>query len=560
MSFPSVTSPSATAASSSSAADFLDEEIFGSDDLLNKKIGNYNIVWKIGEDEWGPVYVAVQTSMARPVAMKVLSDSVERSDPTAKEHFLATARAKAAVKHPSIVSVYEAGEVSGHTYYTYEYVDGPHLAQMQADGQTINDPLALRIAKAAAEGLAYLQQRNIPHAPLQARRIYIGKDNLPHLANPARLPDEPQHEVQADIIELAKTITSVLPNGTATDPGLCSLLSRMMTEGTDGFLSWAALLQAIKALEPKVIPADVVKLTARDQAAIRAVEETKRQQKRMLIITAASVCSFLCLLSFFLYWKFLRSNERNLTKMIHIPAGEFVYQNGQRAATGDYWIDQYEVTIGQYARFLADLTANPTTEFDHPNQPKGKSHIPKNEETWKIYYGRARAGLPARYVPISLNSPIFNVDWWDAYAYAKWAHKRLPTEEEWEKAARGPKAFIYPWGNQFNPKNVNSGLDYDPTPNPNSKGAIDGYFWWADADAIKGDVSGYGIAGMGGNMAEWTNSWDEKNKHPVIRGGSFHSSKPEEQTKTTFRFTTAEPELSLEFIGFRCVSDTPVKP
>ena len=556
-SFPSVSAPSASAVKPSVQGSSIEEEIFGSDDLLNKKIGNYNIVWKIGEDEWGPVYVAVQTSMARPVAMKVLADSVLHADPTAKERFLATARAKAAVKHPAIISVYEAGEASGHIYYTYEYVDGAHLAQMQEEGQTITDALALRIAKTTAEGLSYLQHQKIPHAPVAARRIYIGKDNLPHLANPARLAGEEPHEVQSDVIELARVITSLLVNGTATDPGLRSLLAKMQTEGSEGILSWGALLQALKALEPKVIPVDVVKLTAQDQAAIRAVEETKRQQKRVLIITAASVCSCLLLLVFMVWRNFFHSNERNLNAMVHIPAGQFIYQNGDRATTGEFWIDQYEVTIGQYARFLDFLKENPTTEFDHPDQPKAKSHVPKSDADWKIYYGRARAGLPARFVPIDMNCPIFNVDWWDAYAYAKWAKKRLPTEQEWEKAARGPNGFTYPWGNQFDPHRVNSGLDYDESPNPKSKGAVDGYFWWAPVDKLKGDISGYQVMGMGGNMAEWTDSWDEKHKFPVIRGGSFHSKDAEKQTMTTSRFTTADPERIFEFLGFRCVSDQP---
>ena len=553
---PKVVSASAASGAGASGAVLENEEVFPSDDLLNKKIGNYNIVWKIGEDEWGPVYVAVQTSMARPVAMKVLSDDIQRTMPGAKAQFIATARAKASVKHPAIFSVYEAGEASGHTYYTYEYVDGAHLAEMKEQGLHLDDQIALKTIKVVAEGMAYLAHQKIPHSPIAARRIYIGKDKTPHLSNPATLTQEGDRNVQHEIQEVSKVICDVLPGGVAKEPGLQSMLLKMQMEGSSGYLSWGALLQAVKALEPKVIPVDAMKLTAQEQAAIRAVDEAKRQQKRVLIMTSVGIFVLLWAAVMIVWWIYFRSNERDLSEQVHIPAGEFTYQNG-KATTGEFWMDKYEVTIGQYAKFLSDLNAHPTTKFDHPDQPKGKSHVPcgADMEQWNTYYGRARAGLPARYVPIDLNCPIFNVDYWDAYAYAKWAGKRLPTEQEWEKAARGGNGNVYPWGNDLDAARVNSGADYIAKPGPDSKGTVDGYFWWNPVDAISGDKSPYGVIGMAGNVAEWTDSWDEKHQHPVIRGGSFHS----KDVTTTHRVTDIDPEAFYEFVGFRCVSDTPSK-
>ena len=552
-----VAAPVAQPASVPVASNFGSADI-ETNELVNTRIGNYTIIWKIGEDEWGSVYVANQTNMARPVAIKVLSEAIAKKDPQAKERFLGIAQAKASVKHPSIISVYEAGDANGYTYYTYEYIDGLNLAELKAKGETIDDKAALRIIKVVVEGLAYLSKKNIAHAALEARRIFIGKNKQPHLSNPATLANEGKGDLHKDISALAHAITALLPQSVATDSGLQTMLTRMSMGEAGGFASWDELLGVIRALEPKVIPADAVKLTVQDQVAIRAVEQNKKDQRRVLIITGVGSFFGLSILAFFIWWMVLRSNERDLGGMVQIPAGEFIFQNGEKASTGQYWIDKHEVTVGQYAKFLAALNERPTTEYDSPDQPKAKTnHIPANNQLqWNIWYGRARKGLPARFIPIDLNCPIFDVDYWDAYAYAKWAGKRLPTEQEWEKAARGTDGRTYPWGNQFDPKKTNLGKDFEERPNSLSKGTVDGYFYWNPVDVIKGDVSPYGVVGMLGNVAEWTSTWDPVKKNPIVRGGSFH--KPE-ATVTTRVDAVSSFTNDCEFLGFRCASDTPPK-
>ncbi|HCN77762.1 MAG TPA: hypothetical protein DIT13_11285, partial [Verrucomicrobiales bacterium] len=119
--------------------------------------------------------------------------------------------------------------------------------------------------------------------------------------------------------------------------------------------------------------------------------------------------------------------------MVRIPAGRFIFQNGARRNLPDYWISRHEVTIGQYADFIAAIGGG--TALDHPSQPKTKTgHTPPK---WAEILAAAKAGATYNGQPISLNTPVTQVDWWDAYAYARWRGQRLPTEEEWEKAARG---------------------------------------------------------------------------------------------------------------------------
>jgi formylglycine-generating enzyme required for sulfatase activity len=237
--------------------------------------------------------------------------------------------------------------------------------------------------------------------------------------------------------------------------------------------------------------------------------------------------------------------------LVKIPAGPFLFGNGEMKELPDFWIDKYEVTIGQYAEFVKALEDHPTTEFDHKSQPRVKNSAMHKPPHWDIFYGQAKVGRAAHSTPIDLNCPVMEVDFWDAYAYAKWKGRDLPTEEEWEKAGRGPKGFLYPWGDELDPKKVNSNADYNPR-DPGAKGNVDGYNFWNPVDKMKEDKSPYGVIGMAGNVREWTATWDKVKNHPIIKGGSYSSS----DVRLSQRVDT-DPSSISEALGFRTISRTP---
>jgi len=249
---------------------------------LNRQVGNYTLLWKIGDNDWGPLYLANQTSMSRPVAMEVLSEEIAQAHPEARQRFLAIAQAKAAVKHRSILSVYEAGEADGLTYCAFEYVEGRQLDGMAARGETIDDGIAARIVRVVAEGFAYLYQGQIPHASLAAHNIRLGLNNEPHLSNPAVLEGEGEDDLCADIARLSAAVTALLPDGVAADADLHALLTRMARSEKSEFISWESLLMEINALEPRISLADSIPITAQEQAAIRAMEKNKQQKSALL--------------------------------------------------------------------------------------------------------------------------------------------------------------------------------------------------------------------------------------------------------------------------------------
>jgi formylglycine-generating enzyme required for sulfatase activity len=150
--------------------------------------------------------------------------------------------------------------------------------------------------------------------------------------------------------------------------------------------------------------------------------------------------------------------------------------------------------------------------------------------------------------------PVTGVTWDDAYSYCKWAGKRLPSEAEWEKAARGPHGHEYPWGAQWDAKKANTGVD-----------PIDSGEATAPVGSYPSDISGYGVFDMAGNVSEWVANWYQpypaaayKHEafgeiHKVIRGGgagdghyalsSFYR---------TSRRAHAEPSAMSTDVGFRC--------
>jgi formylglycine-generating enzyme required for sulfatase activity len=254
----------------------------------------------------------------------------------------------------------------------------------------------------------------------------------------------------------------------------------------------------------------------------------------------------------------------DLGAMITIPAGEFQYQDA-KVRIPAFAISKYEVTIAEYAKFLKFLEANPNKakDFDHPKQSKGKSHIPTGWADMKElnppnpgYYTRVKKWGQFNGAPITLDSPVFGVDWYDAYAYANWIGQRLPTEQEWEKAARGTGSGKFPWGEENKPERANTGIDFTPNPDPKVGGEKDGFKRWSPVNAPKSDRSEYGVFGMAGNVSEWTASFAEDpqlpgDKVPVIRGGNWKTN----DASITRRVMKLSELQSDEGLGFRTAKD-----
>ncbi len=504
------------------------------DPLIGVQLGDYRVQQLIGRGVWGSVYLAIQLSVNRPVGLKVLDPEYAR-DENAHAQFLADARAKAAVQHPYIVSVFEADERSGLVFYTHEYQEGATLHDLIERGQKINEKTALHVMKVVSEGLNYLWTHDLFHGPLDATGVRLGKDGIPRLANlAASTPDETVTQ-KGEVFELCTMIHQLMPPN-AMSPGLRALLGRM-SAGPTAIASWPPVIQAVKALEPKIVPLEAAKIKAADAAAVRAMSAAKQAQKRAFYISIVTLTVLAVVVAGVAYF-LLSSNKRDLTQQVSIPAGSYTVgppESPAKIDLGAFDIDKYEVTIGDYAEFIRFLKANPgrSKEFDHPRTPGiagTYQHVTDaverlilnaNLRRGTVFRQPAKKGAPEDPgASVDLNCPIVMITWWDAYAYAKWKNRDLPTEEEWEVAARGPGAFKYPWGDGLILSNFNSNEGYVAMAPGNTK-TPDGFSYWNPVDKMKGDLSPFKVAGMAGNVSEWVYRREQSKEIPLVKGASF---------------------------------------
>ncbi|PTX93088.1 hypothetical protein DB345_15780 [Spartobacteria bacterium LR76] len=555
--------PAAPAAPIAQPADNSEVEL-PPDQYVGTAIGNYQVEAKIGQGSRSGIYRAQQTNIGRPVRLYIL-DPERSHDQEEVKSFISDASVKANVSHPYIFAVYEAGQSNGSYFYSCEYVPCRSLKQIIQAGQFLDEATAVQAMKVAAEVLAYFEKEKISHNLIGENTVLIGEKNKARIANIATYHPDAAFDMKREMVEIGRVFAAALPEHSQA-LGIRALAAGL-ADGSREFPTWQALIDAVTALEPKVAPQDAYKLDAQERAAIRMVEEAKKRQKRGMYISTAVSLTLLAVALGVVYFFISRSNTKgtDFDKMIEIPAGEFVYQDGLKETLPTFYIDEYEVTIGQYARFLEYLKAHPdeTTKFDHPDQPKGKSHVPEKWADEDLptgwmpgYYTRSKRWGKYHDAKLDVNSPVFGVDWYDAYAYAKWKGHRLPTEKEWEKAARGTQGFLYPWGGEPDNKKVNSGIDTNR--DPSKGGEVDGWDGWNPVDAIKTDKSPFNVYGMGGNVSEWTATLDAdpmlpSQKVPVIRGGNWRTP----DYKLTRRVLKLSEIQNDEALGFRTVSDTP---
>lgn len=227
-----------------------------------------------------------------------------------------------------------------------------------------------------------------------------------------------------------------------------------------------------------------------------------------------------------------------------------------------YWIDKYELSNAAFARFVE------AAGYDNPAF--------WSEAGWQwLQAARGEKELPVECVDPLPNNPRVCVTWYEAEAYATWRGARLPTEAEWEYAARGPESLIYPWGNDFHSENANILTDTElersngfstggesNNDNPTGLKPIDSYPY---------GQSWIGAYNLSGNAMEWVQDWLNVDYYAlretpdpqgppagqikIEKGGWWGSNSA--VARSAYHHFEDPPTYQDHHIGFRLVTDAP---
>lgn len=512
-------------------------------------LGDYELKEKKRTTETTDSFRAVQKSVNREVILERLKAGLFRNRAAVKE-FRNMVKARAAVSCPWIATVFDTQETAGTLFYTREMIRGRNLDELAAARMHLTPEECLQILRAAAEAVTWLTEKNAAREPLKRHHLVHGNDGAPRIANIAVATAVPLDE-RAEILAVAEGFMRVADFKRAHARELSHVLGLMKANGPHALTTWKSVLREARAA--------VQRLAEARTSSLGDGRDSPRARRRQKSATPMLVgIGGLAVVAGVLAWYMKRSNGKPAVPsfaphMVKVPAGEFIFRDNEKATLPDFWMDSHEVTIAQYAEFLAAESGG--GKYNDAKQPKEKtSHEPPD---WNAIHTAAQNNGTWNGYRVTPDSPVFNVDWWDASAYAAWKGRRLPTEREWEKGARGTNGRAWPWGTVADPKRANTGADYAEQPGT-GEGAVDGFVWWCDVQAMPDDESAFQIHGLAGNVAEWTADWapdaDNPDKQvPVFRGGDFRRSSP---AAVTTSWLAKSANFIQPYLGFRTVADS----
>ena len=480
--------------------------------MIGKQIGRYQIKSKLGQGGLGAVYLAHDPNFCRDVALKVISPHLLWHQPEQKGEALTRFRREARVigslEHPAVVPVYDFGEDDGLPFIVMRLMRGGSLKdRLDEDEGLLPLEQIVRILTQLAPALDEAHQQGIIHRDIKPHNILFDRRDMPYLADfgIAKLTQESQKfTATGAVIGTAAYISPEQARGDEHIDGRCDLYSlgatlyHMLT-GEHPYHKVHPIALAFYHMEQPVPRLDELRhdLPAGSQEIIDCVmakDPNQRYNTAQAFVTALKNA----LIEPPLGIGSTKISPKDGMVMVYVPAGPFLMGSADSDSDADewekpqrmvyldgYWIDKTPITNRMFAKFVAETGYQTEAEKEGWSWAWNGSTWEKTEgANWQHPRG-PKSNLSAKW-----DHPVVHISWHDAQAYSQWAGRRLPTEAEWEKAARGSDGRLYPWGNaEPNDKLLNFNMNVkDTTP----------------VGSYPAGASPYGALDMAGNVWEWT--------------------------------------------------------
>jgi len=485
-------------------------------------VEDYRLERASGEGQLTETWEAEQISMQRHVMLEMLK-ALLRQDAGFVSSFLADVKAKALVSHPGIGAVYEAVSNDEVVLYARERIEGEALETHRVEGGKYSPLEVVKILKQVSESMLHLESEGVATIEYDLDHIIVGNNEQVRLMN---LAVDGERDEEADTRtkqRLGEAFREMLADGHPGATRVGSLCDFMRDQERSVPLTWRQILDLSEQVRVQLEGTGPVESPVNPEPVYAPRQGIKIPPAFWALLGGFALIA--ALVAFIVFSsndkKPVANDDEELDRtFVEVPAGDYVVGDDEVVRiTERFTMNRAEVTFAQYNAFLEFPNHK---KFEHPDQPKSKKgHRPKG---WEMAWPAAIKGENWRKRKMSTDSPVVGVDWWDAYAYAKWSQGRLPTLAEWTVAA------------QF-------------------EGAPAGAKGWGSVTLADEDETGAGLIGMAGSVREWTAdlevnpAFELSPKKPVAVGGSFLDKKNGVKTRLWLEDRSArEPDL-----GFRII-------